>query len=76
MTEKRKKWLNILRLFLIAFSVLLVFSTCSYLYAINPWSDANIFFTIGRGIISGRKMYIDLFDHKGPLIYYLYALEL
>ena len=65
---------NCLILLLLAVGVLSIFSTSSFLYAANPWSDANVFFTIGRGIVSGKRMYIDLFDHKGPLTYWLYAL--
>lgn len=49
-------------------------STCSPLYPFNPWDDANCFFTIGRGMINGRVLYKDLFDHKGPLLYFIYAL--
>ena len=49
-------------------------STCSPLYPFNPWDDANCFFTIGRGIVKGRILYKDLFDHKGPLLYFVYAL--
>ena len=64
---------NYLILLLISFFVLCVFSTSSFLYNINPWSDANIFFTIGRGILHGKKLYIDLFDHKGPLLYLIYV---
>ncbi len=65
---------NCLILLLLAFGVLSIFSTSSFLYSTNPWSDANVFFTIGRGIVDGKRMYIDLFDHKGPLTYWLYAL--
>ena len=50
-------------------------STCSPLYPFNPWDDANCFFTIGRGMIKGRILYKDLFDHKGPLLYFIYALS-
>lgn len=49
-------------------------STCSPLYPFNPWDDANCFFTIGRGMVKGRILYKDLFDHKGPLLYFVYAL--
>ena len=48
-------------------------STCSPLYPFNPWDDANCFFTIGRGIVKGLTLYKDLFDHKGPLLYFIYA---
>ena len=49
-------------------------STCSPLYPFNPWNDINCFFTMGRGILRGLVPYRDLFDHKGPVIYFVYAL--
>ena len=48
-------------------------STSSPLYPFNPWDDANCFFTLGRGIIHGRVPYRDLYEQKGPLLYFLYA---
>ena len=53
---------------------LLFASTASPLYATNFWTDTNIYFTIGRGMLKGLMPYRDLFDHKGPLLYALYAL--
>ena len=51
-----------------------IVSTCSPLYPFNPWNDANCFFTVGRGIIHGRVPYRDLYEQKGPLLYFTYAL--
>lgn len=53
---------------------LLFASTSSPLYATNFWTDTNIYFTVGRGMLSGLMPYRDLFDHKGPLLYAIYAL--
>lgn len=49
-------------------------STSSPLYPFNPWDDANCFFTLGRGITHGLVPYKDLYEQKGPLLYFLYAL--
>lgn len=54
--------------------VLTVATTSSPLYATNFWTDSNLYFTIGRGMLGGLMPYRDLFDHKGPLIFMLYAL--
>ena len=51
-----------------------VVSACSPLYPFNPWDDVNVFFDLGRGIIHGKVPYRDLFDHKGPLLHFIYAL--
>ena len=53
---------------------LLIATTSSPLYAANFWTDTNIYFTIGRGMTRGLMPYRDLFDHKGPLLFMLYAL--
>ena len=60
---------------LIAASVitLTVASTCSPLYPFNPWNDINCFFTVGRGTIHGLVPYRDLYEQKGPLLYFIYA---
>ncbi|MBQ7121313.1 MAG: hypothetical protein IJO03_03520 [Clostridia bacterium] len=36
--------------------------------------DSSIFSLLGKGIVSGKTLYIDLFDHKGPLIFFVNAL--
>lgn len=61
-------------LIIVATITITIVSTCSPLYPFNPWDDANCFFTLGRGIKHGFVPYRDLYDHKGPLIYILYAL--
>lgn len=59
---------------LCAVLALCVATTSSPLYATNFWTDTNIYFTIGRGMTQGLMPYRDLFDHKGPLLYMIYAL--
>ena len=59
---------------IIAAAVLFFCSKSSPAYPINDWSDANIYFSAGKGMLAGRVMYRDLYDHKGPLIYALHAL--
>ena len=61
-------------LILTAIVTITVVSACSPLYPFNPWDDVNVFFVLGRGIIHGKVPYRDLFDHKGPLLHFIYAL--
>lgn len=49
-------------------------SKCSPLYIFNEWSDPNIYFSIGKGMFNGKVVYKDLFDHKGPLIFFIYGI--
>lgn len=57
-----------------AFACLLACSKSSPLYPINDWTDANAYFSCGKGMLAGRVMYRDLYEHKGPLLYALHAL--
>lgn len=58
----------------IAAVALVLCSKSSPLYTLNDWMDANIFFTMGKSMLSGRALYRDVFDHKGPVLYLLYGL--
>ncbi|MEN6434713.1 MAG: hypothetical protein ABFD58_02745, partial [Anaerolineaceae bacterium] len=40
----------------------------------NDWVDANAFFTMGKGMMHGLVPYRDLFEQKGPLLYFVYGL--
>ncbi len=62
------------RLFLFLFAALLItlFSTCSSLYPLNPWDDANVYMTIGNAMLAGKELYADIFDHKGPVLFFLH----
>ncbi len=59
---------------LIAFFFLLIATKSSPLYPFNDWADANISFTMGKGMMNGKIPYRDLFDHKGPLFYIIFGL--
>lgn len=62
-----------LLLALISFIVLMFASKNSFLFKINEWTDLNCYLTMGRGMVDGKIMYKDIFDHKGPLVYFLFA---
>lgn len=57
-----------------SFLFLTICTKSSFLYPINNWSDANCFFTIGRGMLSGKVYYLDLFDQKGPLLFFYHTI--
>ena len=58
----------------VAVILVAVFSTSSPLYPLNPWDDANIFFTVGRAMKHGELLYRDIFDQKGPVLFLLHWL--
>jgi hypothetical protein len=72
-TRKNQVWIW-LYCFFTAAVCLAICSKSSFLYPINDWSDANAYFTCGKGMLAGRVIYRDLYEHKGPLLYALHAL--
>ncbi|MDR1629039.1 MAG: glycosyltransferase family 39 protein, partial [Oscillospiraceae bacterium] len=57
-----------------SFLLLLVCTTSSPLYQVNEWVDSNAYFTMGKGLMNGKVLYRDLFDHKGPFLYLIYGI--
>lgn len=53
---------------------LLTGSRNSPLYPMNEWVDVNCFFTMGRGMLEGLVPYRDLYEQKGPVLYFVYML--
>lgn len=75
LTDKsRLKKLEIAILIAVATITITFVSTSSPLYPFNPWDDTNVFLTVGRCMVHGWVPYRDIFDHKGPLLYFIYAL--
>lgn len=56
------------------FALLFIVSNMSPTYYSNEWSDVNVYFNIGKAIFNGRTLYTEVFDHKGPLIFFIYGL--
>ncbi len=74
-TDRKKDCTNLLCLyicFLIAH--LLCSSFTSPLYPHYFGDDSAIFSLMGKGITQGKILYLDMFDHKGPMIFFLTAL--
>lgn len=69
---KKKKVL--ISCFFVSICFLLLASKCSPLYVINDWVDANAFFTMGKGMAHGLVPFKDLFEQKGPLLYFLHMI--
>lgn len=63
-------------LFLTLLSVvlLLVYSFSTSPLYVNEGMDSCVFKTIGLAILQGKLPYTDIFDHKGPLLFYINAL--
>ncbi len=63
---------------LLIISVIYTFgiSTCGPLVRGIPGGDFSIFYIIGKMWRDGYLPYVDLFDHKGPFIFWIYFLGL
>lgn len=72
MIKERKQ--SILAALVISFCFLFICSRSSFLYVFNNWDDANSYFTMGKMMMNGGVIYRDLFDQKGPLLYFIYGI--
>lgn len=70
---KEEKY-NFILLSSFCFFFLFFCSKMSLLYPTNDWSDVNVYFNVAKGMLDGRILYTEVFDHKGPLIFLIYAL--
>ncbi len=73
-TTERVNFRLIVCFFVYAFLLMLFCTKSSPLFPVNDWYDANVYFTMGKGLMHGYVPYVDLIDNKGPLLYLLYGL--
>lgn len=59
--------------FLSAAGFLALCSKSSPLYPMNDLVDVHCYMTLGRGLLHGQIPYRDLYEQKGPILYFLYA---
>lgn len=73
------KNIKINKIILLIFSFVFVFGmlVCavytSPLYPYNFGADSALFTLIGKGMTEGKMVYKDLFDHKGPILFFIEA---
>ncbi|RLD02814.1 MAG: hypothetical protein DRI32_08305 [Chloroflexi bacterium] len=68
-----KKTLHLAFLLIIAFSVLVSVAPSNHPV---PGRDQGVYLYVGEQILDGSVPYRDIWDHKGPVIYYINALGL
>lgn len=59
---------------ILALLLMLIATKSSPLYPFNDWVDTNASFTVGKAMMNGRVLYRDIFDQRGPFLYFLYGL--
>ena len=73
--DKRKnKIILVIFLSVYLLGMLLASSFTSPLYPWDYGGDSAIFSLVGQGITQGKFLYVDLFDHKGPVLFFIEAL--
>ena len=73
----RHKRLSVKAIIIILSASIICITVCSKsspIYPFNDWVDINCFFTVGKSIVNGKVMYKDIFEQKGPLLYFLYSI--
>lgn len=72
---RKKKYLQqpYIFLFIYSFFLMLFFTQASPFYTMSEWVDSQAFFTVGKGMANGLVPYRDLFEQKGPLLYWFHA---
>ena len=69
-------WLQALFFFLVAFVFVTLFSrSTSFLYVFEG-ADPAIFKQMGQALLKGKTLYVDYFDNKGCILYFIQALGL
>jgi len=66
------KWFYVVLLPLAALFVLFYSYTTSPFY-VNEGMDSCIFKSMGLALLQGKTPYVDFFDHKGPILYFINA---
>ena len=61
-------------IFIFSVITITICSKSSPLYPMNNWDDANCFFTVGKAVGNGEVMYRDIFEQKGPVLYFLHTI--
>ena len=74
MASKKQTLASILTALFIAFFLMLFLTRSSFLYPYNNWDDSNSYFSMGKSMFHGTLIYRDLFDQKGPYLYFIYGL--
>lgn len=67
-----KDYRTSLLLLLLATILITLFSCCSWIYPLQPYDDANWFMTIGKSMLSGKLLYTEVHDQKGPVLFFLH----
>lgn len=73
-SNEKPKIISVIVILLTSIICITICSKSSPIYPFNNWDDANCFFTVGKSITNNTVMYKDIFEQKGPLLYFLHTI--
>ncbi len=71
-SETKDKLLKQSIVALFVFVLVTITAKCSFLYRMNHWDDPNCYFTVARAMKKGLVLYRDIYEQKGPYVYFLH----
>lgn len=71
---KKNDYKLLLPFLAISIVLLTICNPNSFLYKASTSHDASVYYVLSKGMLQGELPYRDLFDHKGPFTYFIYAL--
>lgn len=72
--KNRNHFLHIAPLILLSIVTVTLTSRNSPMYLFNDWVDLNAFMTVGNGWLHGMIPYRDLFEQKGPILFFFFLI--
>lgn len=72
---KNNRRISLFFLFIIVLVIYPIIDINSFLYPTNTYADVNIYYEIGKAICNGKFIYRDIFDTKGPYMFFIGAIS-
>lgn len=70
----KNKFHNYGFLFIVALTGISLCSTTSFLYSFHYYDDAHCFFTVGKSLLHNKVLYRDIYEQKGPILYFIHTI--
>ena len=72
-TKTEKHLIVLIAACILSVTAMTLYSHSSPFYLMNPWEDVCGNLTIGKSMLNGIVLYRDIFEQRGPLLYFLHA---
>lgn len=72
-SNNKQNYVNYVIILILTIGIVLIGTKATPFYKGMCDTDSEVFQIMGRGVLEGKAMYKDLFDHKGPIVYFINA---